>query len=158
MRIDCSECEMYRSRHCEDCLVTALLYPPQQPVESHAPGERQADVEGPQQAKDRAKQRDIVPAATRGGRVAAHRHQRTSLPCRARSAVARQGCVARGELGNVGLEMRSDRAPHPTLRVRVGHPVAPDEHLLVGERQTGDLTDAGHVAEDCEAAELVGIA
>ena len=33
MRIDCSECEMYRSHHCEDCLVTALLHPPQQPVE-----------------------------------------------------------------------------------------------------------------------------
>ena len=27
MRIDCSECEMYRSKHCDDCLVTALLGP-----------------------------------------------------------------------------------------------------------------------------------
>ena len=27
MRIDCSECEMYRSEHCDDCLVTALLGP-----------------------------------------------------------------------------------------------------------------------------------
>jgi hypothetical protein len=33
MRIDCSECEMYRSRHCDDCLVTALLHPPEEPVE-----------------------------------------------------------------------------------------------------------------------------
>ena len=27
MRIDCRTCEMYRSRHCDDCLVTALLHP-----------------------------------------------------------------------------------------------------------------------------------
>jgi hypothetical protein len=29
MRIDCTQCEMYRSEHCEDCLVTALLHPPE---------------------------------------------------------------------------------------------------------------------------------
>ena len=28
MKIDCTSCEMYRSEHCEDCLVTALLHPP----------------------------------------------------------------------------------------------------------------------------------
>ncbi len=28
MQIDCHECEMYRSEHCDDCLVTALLHPP----------------------------------------------------------------------------------------------------------------------------------
>ncbi len=28
MRIECSTCEMYRSAHCDDCLVTALLHPP----------------------------------------------------------------------------------------------------------------------------------
>ena len=28
MRIDCSQCEMYRTEHCEDCLVTAVLHPP----------------------------------------------------------------------------------------------------------------------------------
>lgn len=28
MRIDCHECAMYRSEHCDDCLVTALLHPP----------------------------------------------------------------------------------------------------------------------------------
>ncbi len=33
MRIDCHECEMYRSQHCEDCLVTALLHPPEGVVE-----------------------------------------------------------------------------------------------------------------------------
>ena len=33
MRIDCHECEMYRSQHCDDCLVTALLHPPEGVVE-----------------------------------------------------------------------------------------------------------------------------
>jgi hypothetical protein len=28
MKIDCTACEMYRSEHCDDCLVTALLHPP----------------------------------------------------------------------------------------------------------------------------------
>ncbi len=28
MRIDCRECEMYRSQHCDDCLVSSLLGPP----------------------------------------------------------------------------------------------------------------------------------
>jgi hypothetical protein len=27
MRIECTECEMYQSSHCDDCLVTALLHP-----------------------------------------------------------------------------------------------------------------------------------
>ena len=29
MRIDCRECAMYRSEHCNDCLVTALVHPPE---------------------------------------------------------------------------------------------------------------------------------
>ena len=33
MRIECTDCEMYRSEHCEDCLVTALLHPPTGAVE-----------------------------------------------------------------------------------------------------------------------------
>ena len=33
MRIDCSECQMYRSQHCDDCLVTALLHPQSSTVE-----------------------------------------------------------------------------------------------------------------------------
>ena len=33
MKIDCGECEMYRSEHCEDCLVTALLHAPSTEVE-----------------------------------------------------------------------------------------------------------------------------
>jgi hypothetical protein len=33
MRIECSECEMYRSEHCEDCLVTALMQPSSEAVE-----------------------------------------------------------------------------------------------------------------------------
>ena len=28
MKIDCHECSMYQSSHCDDCLVTALLHPP----------------------------------------------------------------------------------------------------------------------------------
>lgn len=28
MQIECSRCEMYRSQHCDDCLVTAMLHPP----------------------------------------------------------------------------------------------------------------------------------
>ena len=36
MRIDCRECEMYRSDHCSDCLVTALLHPPDNQVELDA--------------------------------------------------------------------------------------------------------------------------
>lgn len=27
MRIDCRQCEMFRSEHCGDCLVTAVLAP-----------------------------------------------------------------------------------------------------------------------------------
>jgi hypothetical protein len=33
MKIDCTECQMYDSSHCDDCLVTALLHPPETPVE-----------------------------------------------------------------------------------------------------------------------------
>ena len=33
MRIDCTQCVMYESEHCEDCLVTAVLHPPAGPVE-----------------------------------------------------------------------------------------------------------------------------
>ena len=33
MKIDCTTCEMYRSEHCDDCLVTALLHPPDGVVE-----------------------------------------------------------------------------------------------------------------------------
>ncbi len=33
MKIDCTSCEMYRSQHCDDCLVTALLHPPEGEVE-----------------------------------------------------------------------------------------------------------------------------
>jgi hypothetical protein len=33
MRIDCQECSMYQTSHCDDCLVTALLHPPDDIVE-----------------------------------------------------------------------------------------------------------------------------
>lgn len=28
MRVECTGCEMYQSNQCDDCLVTALLHPP----------------------------------------------------------------------------------------------------------------------------------
>lgn len=33
MKIDCSECAMYQTSHCEDCLVTVMLHPPEADVE-----------------------------------------------------------------------------------------------------------------------------
>ena len=33
MKIDCRSCEMYRSEACDDCLVTALLHPPDAQVD-----------------------------------------------------------------------------------------------------------------------------
>jgi hypothetical protein len=33
VKINCIECSMYRSEHCDDCLVTALLHPPAEEVE-----------------------------------------------------------------------------------------------------------------------------
>ncbi|MFN2526193.1 MAG: hypothetical protein ABR505_08010 [Actinomycetota bacterium] len=33
MRIECERCVMYESEHCSDCLVTALLHPPEGIVE-----------------------------------------------------------------------------------------------------------------------------
>ena len=33
MKIDCTRCEMYRTEHCDDCLVTALLHPPDTEIE-----------------------------------------------------------------------------------------------------------------------------
>ena len=33
MRIECSSCAMYQTEHCDDCLVTALLHPPESHVD-----------------------------------------------------------------------------------------------------------------------------
>lgn len=33
MQIQCRDCEMYQTSHCDDCLVTALLHPPEGIVE-----------------------------------------------------------------------------------------------------------------------------
>lgn len=33
MKISCNDCAMYRTSHCDDCLVTALLHPPEGDVE-----------------------------------------------------------------------------------------------------------------------------
>ena len=44
MRIECTDCEMYQSNHCDDCLVTALLHPPDGLVDIDA------DLDAPLQA------------------------------------------------------------------------------------------------------------
>lgn len=44
MRIECTDCEMYESNHCDDCLVTALLHPPDGIVDIDE------DMDGPLQA------------------------------------------------------------------------------------------------------------
>ncbi|HET7482955.1 MAG TPA: hypothetical protein VFK89_08855 [Actinomycetota bacterium] len=33
MRIDCHDCAQFETQHCDDCLVTALLHPPDGVVE-----------------------------------------------------------------------------------------------------------------------------
>lgn len=33
MKIVCQDCSMYQSSHCDDCLVTALVHPPDGVVE-----------------------------------------------------------------------------------------------------------------------------
>jgi hypothetical protein len=33
MQIECTQCEMYRTAHCDDCLVSSLLHPPDGVVE-----------------------------------------------------------------------------------------------------------------------------
>jgi hypothetical protein len=33
MKIDCHECSMYQTAHCDDCLVTVMLHPPGDVVE-----------------------------------------------------------------------------------------------------------------------------
>src|SRR4051812_34313053 len=43
--------------------------------------------------------------------------------------------------------MTIDRLPNPLLLARVGHPVAPDQHLLVIERETRDLPADREVLE-----------
>src|SRR5690242_21302222 len=44
-----------------------------------------------------------------------------------------------GELGDVALDVVGDGFAYPALRRRVSHPVAAEQHLLVGYRQPGDL-------------------
>ena len=44
MKINCQDCVMYQSSHCEDCLVTALLHGPSEAVEI------EEDMEPPLQA------------------------------------------------------------------------------------------------------------
>ena len=43
------------------------------------------------------------------------------------------------QLGDVALDVLGDRLAHPALGLGVGHPVAAEQHLLLGQRQPGDL-------------------
>jgi len=44
-----------------------------------------------------------------------------------------------GERRDMSLEVLGDRLTDPLLGERVGHPVATEQHLLLGKRQAGDL-------------------
>jgi hypothetical protein len=44
MKINCMDCEMFQTEHCDDCLVTALLHPPSAAVEWDE------DLDGPLEA------------------------------------------------------------------------------------------------------------
>src|SRR4051794_13645005 len=74
----------------------------------------------------------------------------TELRARAATSVATAAgsSAAQVDLGNVPLEVRCDRLADPALLVGIGHPVAPDQHLLVVQRQAGDLPAHGQVLEE----------
>jgi hypothetical protein len=44
MRIDCHDCAQYQTHHCDDCLVTALLHPPDDIVEIDEELDRSLDA------------------------------------------------------------------------------------------------------------------
>src|SRR3954447_16225740 len=46
------------------------------------------------------------------------------------------------------LDVPVDRLTHPLLLARIGHPVTADQHLLVVERQAGDLPAHRQVFEE----------
>src|SRR4029079_67515 len=50
----------------------------------------------------------------------------------------RRAPVLPGELRDMALDVLRDRFAHPALGRRVGHPVAAEQHLLVGYRQAGE--------------------
>src|SRR5690349_22746972 len=49
------------------------------------------------------------------------------------------GSASQGQLGDVALDVLGDRPPNPRLRLGVGHPEAAEQHLLIVQRQAGDL-------------------
>ncbi len=72
MRIECSDCEMYRSQHCDECLVTALLHPPDGVVdidEDLDPGLRALSGAGLIPIL-RFRPRDLAPPPAEGDQVA----------------------------------------------------------------------------------------
>ena len=61
MRIECTDCEMYQSSHCDDCLVTALLHPIDGAVEIDD------DLDGPLQSLSGAGLIPVLRFRPRGG-------------------------------------------------------------------------------------------
>src|SRR5262245_66328048 len=78
-----------------------------------------------------------VPPATLGFAVAA--------PAAAGEAQSQAAARSRGiralvkAVAKVAVEVGGDRLAHPALGVRIGHPVAPEQHLLILQRQPRDL-------------------
>ena len=59
-----------------------------------------------------------------------------------------QALTFRREFGDVPAEGADRGSPDPAAGVRIGHPVAAEQHLLVVERKPGDLPGDGQPFED----------
>ena len=57
----------------------------------------------------------------------------------------------------MALDVLGDRAPDPLLRLGIGHPVAAEEHPLIGQRQAGDLPADREPLEEQLAAPPPGV-
>src|SRR5680860_554979 len=62
-----------------------------------------------------------------------------------------------GQLGDEALDVLGDRAAHPVLGYGVGHAVAAEQHLLVVERQAGDLPAHREALEEQLRATAPGV-
>src|SRR5680860_1154932 len=62
-----------------------------------------------------------------------------------------------GQLGDEALDVLGDRAAHPVLGYGVGHAVAAEQHLLVVERQAGDLPAHREALEEQLRAAAPGV-
>jgi hypothetical protein len=62
-----------------------------------------------------------------------------------------------GELGDVAFEVVGNRLAHPALGLRIRHPVAPEQHLLLGQRQAGYLPAHREALEQGLRTALPGI-